>query len=174
LIYFQRNRTQVEELVNPDNNILLYPDVEDVRNYAFFILYENDKELFLRTSDLKYHFIGLKLLYKSSKYLKKIVTYKDVCQIDHVWCDYKLAKSGNILMYQEDPSLVKKKDLGGFLYLPHSFTPYQKSWLLEHEKYLHSYRDIGIYQFNMENQAFQELTLYGEENYLPVLKKLTQ
>lgn len=173
MIYYRCNKKVLEEFQNKaDRELLIYKDIEDIRNYAFSILYGNginDVEQVIRTSDLENHYLAMKLLYKKSIYLKKFVTYRQASQEIQISCMENLAKTGNTIVY----NMVScyGEELGGLLYLPKDISRWTKEYLKNHQEYLFCFQDMSIYQ-DQASLGFTVLCEFGEHRHQDVLEKI--
>jgi len=173
MIYYRRNKKILEEFQNKeDKELLIYKDKEDIRNYAFTILYGNginEIEQVIRTSDLENHYLAMKLLYKKSKYLKKFVTDKEASAEIQTNCIEHLANTGNAVIYNMISN--RTMELGGLLYLPKNPTDWTKEYLCHHKEYLKCFKDMSIYQ-DAGALGINVLCEFGEHSHQSVLEKI--
>ena len=151
---------------------LLYPDINDSRNYAIIYVYPNgDTEQILRSSNLLFHVQAFKLLYSKSKYFPLFLTKKDVKEREHFDMDEKLAKNGVMTLYYIPPNF-DVEDEYGILYLPENPTDLQKDFLREKMLYFHAYPDFVIGQYNSLTDSILEICSFDKEEALKILNQI--
>jgi len=171
MIYYRCNKKRLEEFQNKqDRDLFIYPNKDDLRNYAFTIIYENginEVEQVIRTSDLKNHYLATKLLYKKSKYLSKFVSYQEASSPILNNFMESLSEKGNSILLNMVP--FTSEELGGVLFL--SKGDYSKSFLSSHLDSLLKFNDMSIYLCNGQNEIISECE-FGQNLHGEVLQKI--
>ena len=171
MTYYLRGTT-LEDLpsgVVPD---LVYPDINDLRNYAIIYTYPNgDTEQILRTSNLRFHIQAFKLLYSKSKYFPLFLSKKDVKEREHVEMDEKLVQNGVMVLYYIPPNFDVEEEYG-LLYLPENPTDIQKDFIRKKMLYFEAYPDFAIGQYDSSLEAILEICSFDKEEALRLLKQM--
>ena len=103
MLYYLHGKTLVQI---PSNVVAatLYPDKNDLRNYAITYVYPNGEiEQVLRTANLRFHVQAIQELHRTSKYLSLLLSKKESQEREHYASDEKLVKE-NILTVSEKGS----------------------------------------------------------------------
>ena len=73
MIYFYQNKNVVQPFDSHQKDFLAYPDIQDLRNYAFLYIHsDNEIEGVIRTSNLTEHYYALMPLSNQSAHLKPL------------------------------------------------------------------------------------------------------
>ena len=165
MIFYYQSKNILRNLDLQATNALVYPDIQDLRNYAFLYIYpNNDFEGVIRTQNLTEHYYALLPLTKQSKYLHQ---FKSALQGDelHFYFDELVVKSGTLQIYYSTSNL-SDDDAFGYINVPSVLTDFQKQFIQQHIPYFKSYQEILINQFDENQNHLIELNSFGDQTFI--------
>ena len=174
MLYYLHGKTleQIPSNVLPET---LYPDKNDLRNYAITYVYPNGEiEQVLRTANLRFHVQAIQELHRTSKYLSLLLSKKESQEREHYASDEKLVKENILTIYYVPPYLdVNLEEQYGLFYLPEKLKNHQKSFLINTMKYIEVFPDLVIGQYNSATQNVESVSEFDKEEGIKLLRKIT-
>lgn len=173
MIYYYQSKNVLQSFDSNQIDSLVYPDIQDLRNYAFLYIYpDNEIEAVIRTANLTEHYMALMPLSKKSNHLNKFskILTDDVT---HYEFDEVASKEGILQIYYSTSDL-QDTDAFGYINLPSRPTDFQKQFIRNHLLYFEIYQEILINQFDETFGSLQELNFMNDGTFLQVLKKVSE
>jgi hypothetical protein len=173
MIYFYQNKNVVQPFDSHQKDFLAYPDIQDLRNYAFLYIHsDNEIEGVIRTSNLTEHYYALMPLSNQSAHLKP---FRNVLIDDdtHYYFDEAVCKEGTLQIYYSTSDL-RSEDTFGYINVPAVLTEFQKQFIRNHLPYFEVYQDILVNQFDHTTNSLQELNFMMDGTFLQVLRELSE
>lgn len=173
MVYYYRNSDVIEPCNLDSSNMLVYPDTNDLRNFAFLYIYSNNEmEAVIRTANLSEHYYALMPLIKISKHLKE---FGDFLIGDDIHCEFdeEVTKAGTLQIYYSTTNL-QDKDAFGYINAPATLTDYQKQFIRDHLAYFKIYQEILINQYDESQGTLKELNFFGDGTFLQILNELSE
>ena len=173
MIYYLKKKDTLETIESYNSSYLPYPNIHDLRNYAFLYIYPNQQiDAVIRTVNLVSHIYAILPLLKNSSHLKALKSYINVDDPTHFDLDIDLVKSGVLTIYYSTSHLQDELSFG-YINIPSSLTDFQKNFLIEHRIFFESYEEVLINQYCDEKETLVELNEFGDGTFLALLDQIT-
>lgn len=159
------------------NHPIFFPTrIEDIRNYAVTILYQEKADQIFRSKYKKYHLEYLMYLKEHSKNFQEENSYPlNNTQYNHYQFDKFTAKNGNGIIYSDDPSWQNNHTY--IFFLPENPTTFQKEWLQKRMIYFQKLHQIFLHLYQNQNEDYvfyKSIEDYRSSTPYQALKKIIQ
>lgn len=170
MFYFLKGKNSLGTLKSPNIEMLVYPNIQDLRNYAFLYIYPNGEiDGVIRTGNLAGHFYAIEPLLKISPNLKSFYqSFKETDDVTHYNLDENLAAHGVLEIYYSTSDLSDEEAFG-YINMPSQLTDFQKNFLINHRAYFAVYEDLLVCQYNEDMQGLDSLNELGDGNFLEII-----
>lgn len=173
MFYFLKSEHRLGSFEIPNPDMLVNPNIHDLRNYAFLYIYPNGEiDGVLRTGNLAGHFYAIEPLLQVSPNLKSFYqAFKENDDVTHYNLDESLAAHGVLEIYYSTADLSDDEAFG-YINMPAQLTDFQKDFLINHRVYFAVYEDLLICRYNEETRCLDSLNELGEGNFLEILDQV--